>query len=382
MEPNTPNNDLIAKAKIDTLDIVSPQENDSLGSTAWREYLNSGSLGDVWSVPEGSPYARFQKSSTIDSIDKCDSVIKPRYSKGEQTSEKGIDTLIATGVLDSHTAIVLDSGHAHSVAMAVKLAEQGYQPVVMLNDEVTSNRSNSAEQGLATLLYFAEQVKILKAQGKIKSDSPPVFILDFHRSSSFVPQDFPTGEELSQAGIDKVVYLNEGDQSGEINANYQSTDRLSRDLKSIASNWESEGLNITYTGVSPWVGERNAFFSQGLVRGLSRRLNMGGAYVSDGYAFESGLSYSNMDPEVYGKKDALGIAMHHNRERFIFTREGKLEVINESGVARAMQPEEIEQFQEAIRKALELHPDNLQMMDVSNRLSQAIQPISLENKDK
>ena len=201
------------------LSIVSPKESDSLGTAEWRNYLDKDKLFEVWSPPDESPYSRFQKSKTIASVDQWATELKPRYSEGERTSEAGIDNLIGSGVLSKNTAVILDSGGPHSVAMAVKLAvEQGYSPVVMFNADVHPQGTNKAEQDLATLLYFAEQVKKLKAEEKIKPDAPPVFVLDMHRSDLvmgkdvdntyiYSQQDFPTAQELRQRGITKIFYL-------------------------------------------------------------------------------------------------------------------------------------------------------------------------------
>lgn len=174
MDNNTEIKQPMSELSEQKLSIISPQELDSLGTSEWKNYLNKGSLLKAWSTPEGSPYRRFQKDKTIASVNQWATQLKPRYSEYERTSEAGIDNLIKTGLLDERTAVILDSDGAHSVAMAVKLImEQGYQPVVMFDAEVHPQSANSAEQCLATLLYFAAQVKRIKAEGKIKPDAPP-----------------------------------------------------------------------------------------------------------------------------------------------------------------------------------------------------------------
>ena len=192
--------------------------------------------------------------------------MRPRYSEGEIISEGGIGNLIRTGVLGRDTAVVLDSGGPHSVAMAVKLArELGYQPIVMFDTEPHQNGVNKAEQGLATLLYFADEVKRLKAEGKIRANAPPVFILDTHRDDfrfhgskefdntyTYKDRDFPDARILRQHGITKVVYLNEGDQNGSITPSFQSINRVAKDLEHIVRAWEAGGIKMLYTGVKPW----------------------------------------------------------------------------------------------------------------------------------
>lgn len=257
----------------DNFSIVSPQETDSTGGNTWKPYLDRKKLLDAWCPPEESPYRKFVKTKTINSVEFVGSRIKPRYSGGEIKSERELDNLINSGKLEKGTAIILDSGGAHSVAMAVKLIENGYQPVVMFDSVPHTKGINSSQQGLATLLYFAEQMNKLKQEGKIKPDAPPVFILDTHRNDmdvsfgkdktkvkntySYSAQDFPSSEDFQKFGVQKIVYLNEGDQRGEVRPDFQSTDRLGSDLKPVVEKWTQVGIKITYTGISPWKRDRS-----------------------------------------------------------------------------------------------------------------------------
>lgn len=250
--------------------IVSAKNFDSSGSFEWKKYLNGNMLNEAWSVPSGSPFERYRKTKTINAVDKFAKDLKPRYSEGEKTSEAGIENLIRTGTLGKDTAVVLDSGGAHSVAMAVKLARDlGYQPIVMFDTEPHPNGTNRAEQGLATLLYFADEVKRLKSERRIRNDAPPVFILDRHRDNphlsnvkkvdnnyTYLDSDFPDADAFKRNGITKVVYLNEGDKNGDIIPSFQSTDRLAKDLKQIVGAWDMRGIKMIYTGIRPWVDNR------------------------------------------------------------------------------------------------------------------------------
>ena len=255
--------------------IVSPKQTDSLQTDSWKSFLDRKKLLDAWSPPEGSPCAKFVKTKTINSVKFIGSKIKPRYSGGEIKSEHELDNLINGGQLEQGTAVILDSGGAHSVAMATKLAERGFQPVVMFDSIPHSKGLNRSEQELATLLYFAEQMNKLKQEGKIKPDAPPVFILDTHRNDmdtsfgkdktivrntyTYNESDFPSPEELQKLGIKKLIYLNEGDQRGEVRPDFQSTDRLAKDVKPIAAKWTQAGIKIVYTGISPWEHHDNDF---------------------------------------------------------------------------------------------------------------------------
>lgn len=259
----------------DNFSIVSPQEDDSTGADTWKSYLDRKKLSAAWFPPEGSPYNKFVKTKTLNSVEFVGNRIKPRYSDGEIKSEQELNNLINGGQLKQGTAVILDSGGAHSVAMAVKLVEHGYQPVVMFDSVPHTRGINRSQQELATLLYFAEQMNKLKEEGKIKPDAPPVFILDTHRDDvdmdvsfgkdktkvintyTYAEQDFPSPEDFKKFGVRKIVYLNEGDQRGEVRPDFQSTDRLSDDLKPIVEKWTQAGIKIAYTGISPWTRDRS-----------------------------------------------------------------------------------------------------------------------------
>jgi len=69
---------------------------------------------------------------------------------------------------------------------------------------------------------------------------------------TYAEQDFPSAEDFEKFGVKKIIYLNEGDQRGEIRADFQSTDRLGGDLKPIVQKWTEVGIKMVYTGISPW----------------------------------------------------------------------------------------------------------------------------------
>jgi hypothetical protein len=64
--------------------------------------------------------------------------------------------------------------------------------------------------------------------------------------------DFPSPEEFKKFGVQKIIYLNEGDQRGEIRPDFQSPDRLRDDLKPIVKKWTQAGIKVAYTGISAW----------------------------------------------------------------------------------------------------------------------------------
>lgn len=151
------------------------------------------------------------------------------------------------------------------MAMAAMLVELGYAPVIMFNSEF--NETHHAMQDVAAMLYHAQEISNAKLWGKIGASSPPVFVMDAHRedwsgtggnprhfknSYSYKERDLPSADELKKQGIKRVVYLNEGDQDGEIRPEFQGIRRVWRDLKGVVSKWETAGIKMLYTGVEPW----------------------------------------------------------------------------------------------------------------------------------
>lgn len=126
--------------------------------------------------------------------------------------------------------------------------------------------STRSEQELAAMLYFARQAEQMKREGRYNRSSPPVFIMDTHRSDGnsilgrgrhnnsheYIPSDLPSADELLSHGITRVVYVNEGDQNGQINRSYQSIQRAANDIKPVVQSWANDGLDIKYTGIKPW----------------------------------------------------------------------------------------------------------------------------------
>ena len=193
-----------------------------------------------------------------------------RFSEGEERSIRGIQTLIddiQAGKFGGKPAIILDSGGAHSVAMAVELAKRlGYQPILMFdNTPQPGQGSNASEQELATMLYYAREMARLREQGVIPSDAPPVFVMDTHRSDSpfsarpldnsyrYSQSDLPSAQQLRERGIGTVVWLGEANQGGHVDPQAPWFEgSLPGDLQASGDAWKQAGIKILHTGVAPW----------------------------------------------------------------------------------------------------------------------------------
>ena len=244
--------------------IVSPQERDSMGSENWRNFLNAYRLAKAWKPAEGSPYTSFMKLGVINAIDQIGPEIKPRFSKEDKKCFDEFPNLLYSGVLGPETAVILDSGGAHSVAMSTRLVtEKGYQPVIMLDNKPMPNGFVRSEQSLASLLYFASLVEMVNESNLVKPDSPPVFVLETHRkdpadiasrvdnSKRIGNKDFPTAEFFIKHGIKKVVYVTEADKKGLIDPGYKIPEVALFDLREIFREWKRGGIEILFTGISP-----------------------------------------------------------------------------------------------------------------------------------
>lgn len=139
-------------------------------------------------------------------IDSCYEEIPYRYSNGDRCSYEHIKD--RAGGLGRNTAVLMDSGGAHSIAMAAWLVnEAGYTPVMKLNDVL---EAPSAKEDLASIKFFARALF-----AKDNSGGPPVFIMNSHRSAAgkatFFEKDFPSPRELLERGVNKVVWITEGE---------------------------------------------------------------------------------------------------------------------------------------------------------------------------
>jgi hypothetical protein len=305
---------------------VGRQEIDSLGSYKWQLYTNSQRLQAAWSTPIGSPYSRYQRYKTISSMDQLQGQVNPRYSYEDRVSVEEIKKIIHNSKFDEHTAVILDSGGQHSIAMGAELVVQmKYQPVVMIDSPI----GNTGEY-LAAFLYNAARVD--QARVILQPTSPPVFIMDAHRSSitrlinqeySYGLGDLPTAKELKASGITRVIYLNEADYEGKVVRGY--TDILPRDIRQTIDAWRFNGVCFLRTGISP-------------------------------NKLPKITIYPDSTPITYG--GGKGIRMNINHHQYLLREDGKLSVGMETGLSRGMSDDEIFSFKSQIEIQLAKQPSN------------------------
>lgn len=237
-----------------------PIEKDSLGEELFREFLgNAERIVRAWTV-EGSIYRPWFDLQTLQSAKYAPDNFLPRWSQYEQRSNLLLDTPQVIQELGrDNTAIILDSGGQHSIAMAYELAKDGgWQPVPMLQEIPCSHCSfRSADELIAVALYCAAEMETITT--RLPQEAPPVFIWNAHRVSlpltgeidnsySYELSDMPSPEFLRQNGISKILYINEGRNTTISPWQDQGYDS---DWAEILRNYQSAGLEIYSLGIPP-----------------------------------------------------------------------------------------------------------------------------------
>lgn len=240
-----------------------PIETDSFGGNSFVEFIgNPDRLIDAWTV-EGSIYSRWFKTETLASIQYAPRTFLPRWSERETISLVRLDTpqIIREYGRDS-TAFILNSGGAHSLAMAYELAKYGgWQPVPMLRGipcKFENCATSGADQDVAVALYPATEM--LGITKRLPQNAPPAFIWDAHRDSlamgntvdngyTFQPTDMPDASFLQNNGIGNVIYVTEANAPTPklwVDEGYHNIDSFK-----ILALYQQRGLNVLYLGISP-----------------------------------------------------------------------------------------------------------------------------------
>lgn len=238
-----------------------PTNIDSLGDSSFKDFLgNPAKLVDAWTV-NGSIYTPNFRLDTLESIKYAPAGFLPRWSEYEVRSLGRLD--IAGIIRDyglNNTAFILDSGGAHSLAMAYELAKKGCQPVPMLRGipcKFENCATSGASQDVAVALYLATEM--LGITQKLQNNAPPVFIWDGHRSSpaigneinnsySFKLSDMPDADFLSRQGIRNIIVVNEAKRPIIEKWNNRGYDK---DWSQIPSYYQDKGFNVLSLGISP-----------------------------------------------------------------------------------------------------------------------------------
>ncbi|NLU52725.1 MAG: hypothetical protein GXX10_07670 [Clostridiaceae bacterium] len=142
--------------------------------------------------------------------------------------------------VDTHTMIIVDLPGSSGVSEALALARLGYRPVPLYNGVNSQTESTIVKVAdIARALYKgADELSTYY----IRSDAPPVFMLDSNRMSGrgkepgkfdnrwcVFPQDMPSSAFLIRTGINKVIVR---------------ADSIQNDLSHILCRYQEAGIEI------------------------------------------------------------------------------------------------------------------------------------------
>lgn len=145
--------------------------------------------------------------------------------------------------LGRDTAAIVDVPGANSVIYGLALAGIGYRPVPLFNSSCGNNTLVDMRTVADYLVYAAANLQKLK----LPAEAPPVFLLNADRMDHegdasvpgrydnrwcVVPQDMPSAEYLTDAGITRVALI---------------SDRVRDDLAHVLCRYQDAGIVILRT---------------------------------------------------------------------------------------------------------------------------------------
>lgn len=214
---------------------------------------SSAELARAWQLAPQSPWARYQKSTLIASVDPM----------GREASLPDVRQLEVVGLAEraaAHVAEVgmppnslwlLDLRGAVSCAFASKLtrtAQQPIAPVVTFNNWPALDAVVPAEETLAGLLAYPPRLP--PPEMNALASATPLFLLDswrlayrfdrpeddtFDNRYMLMPSDLPDATTLRERGIESVLYVVEDLDDAEVEED---------DLNASFRAWQAAGIRI------------------------------------------------------------------------------------------------------------------------------------------
>jgi len=153
---------------------------------------------EAFSPLEGSKWEHFSDLSIIQN--ECMRDLWDYIPLRNEVSDRMAVELVQSklGEYNSPSGVFIDSGHAHSIAIAVILAEHGYQPILKMQPMSGYGKFNSSLniQAVGAMKFYSQ--RMLQAKKLLTKDSPPAFILNAHRTNQWLAKDFPSPTEFSK----------------------------------------------------------------------------------------------------------------------------------------------------------------------------------------
>jgi hypothetical protein len=195
------------------------------------------------------------------------------------------------------TAIIVDKPGQQSVLMALSLAKMGYRPVPLYNGCKSQNEKSMVVDVKVITKLLPKGANLLN-QIDIRSDAPPVFLLDSHRHNNhgkqpgsydnrwcIFPQDMPSATYLLNQGIQQIVL---------------EAKSVMPDLSHVLFRYQEKGIKIYQVKDQKLIEKRitkptvlkSILYRSSVLFGLRRNSTGGfGGKVPEPYEHNSGMGY-------------------------------------------------------------------------------------------
>jgi hypothetical protein len=207
--------------------------------------VHSSDVIQRWALPDGDPWAPYQKMTLLTSLDDMDAATRLPDTDGldvVQHARQAARRLAAAGLPPS-TLIIADLRGPASVAFGAELSRDAQSPVSLVltfNNWPSEDEVIPAEETLSALVHD---------QPHTQGNGTPVFLLDAWRlafrfdqadpgwvDNRYMVIDMPSAEVLAQRGIKHVLYVVE---------NLDETEVEEDDLHEAFAAYQASGVRVS-----------------------------------------------------------------------------------------------------------------------------------------
>jgi hypothetical protein len=202
-----------------------------------------------WTLPEGDPWAPYQKMTLLTSLDDMEQETKLPNTDGLDvvTHARTAARRIAAAGIPANTMIVVDLRGPASVAFGAELSRDAQTPVSLVltfNNWPAEDEVIPAEETLSQLVHDSP-----RAPSSLVGTGAPVFLLDAWRlafrfdetdpgwvDNRYMVVDMPNADALARNGIKHVIYLVES---------LDETDVEEDDLHETFTAYQAAGVRVS-----------------------------------------------------------------------------------------------------------------------------------------
>lgn len=160
--------------------------------------------------------------------------------------------LVRAGAINERTLVILDSGHAHSIAAAHELAKAGW---IVIPYFAHADGDRVAKEAVASMRQFGYEIARLNAENfKKNSAAPAALYTDAHRSDGF-RIDARALPLVDRNRYDKVVWVTEGSNGlRELKLSDLKERFTDLDLGAYFAEAFRQGMAVTQAAIDPYPG--------------------------------------------------------------------------------------------------------------------------------